>query len=100
LIGEPLAFHALQKTLCAVLIVYAKRDAVVIAEVEFSKVAVQVIVSAVLIDALHAALEDRKETFDGIGVDTAVGKLNVFPETVTRNGSRSGRCDIAPLRQS
>lgn len=35
----------------------------------------QMVFAAMLIDALHAALEDREEAFDGVGVDVAA---NVF----------------------
>ena len=46
--------------------------AVAIAEIEFAKIAVQMLLAAMLIDALHAALEDRKVAFDGVGVDGRV----------------------------
>src|SRR5437762_13175368 len=82
LIGEPLALHAEQKNLGAVLIFDAERLAIAIAEIEFSKVAVQVIVPAVLVDALHSALEDREESFDGVGVHAPVSLRNVLLEHV------------------
>ena len=58
-----------------VLIVNAKRDAVGIAEIEFGQVAVQVLLAAVLIDALHAALEDREVTFDRVRGDFAARRI-------------------------
>jgi hypothetical protein len=52
-----------------------------IAEIKFGEVAVQVLLAAVLIDADHAALEDREETFSAVHVSIAA------PDTVlVRNG--------------
>src|SRR5437899_1255287 len=82
LIGEPLALHAEQKNLGAVLIFDAERLAIAIAEIEFSKVAVQVIVPAMLIDALHAALEDREKAFDGVGMHGAIFEGNILSNHV------------------
>jgi hypothetical protein len=44
-----------------VLIVNAKRNAVAVAEIKLRQIAVQMLLSAMLVDALHAALEDRIE---------------------------------------
>src|SRR5690348_8791435 len=55
----------------------------VIAEVEFSKVAVQMLLAAMLIDALHAALEDRKEAFDRVRMHKAA---TVFTASVVDYG--------------
>src|SRR5690606_35793033 len=44
--------------------------AVVVAEVELDQIAVQV-ARAVLVDALHAALEDREEVFGSVNVGRA-----------------------------
>ena len=38
------------------------------AEIVFREVAVQMLLRAVLVDALHAALEDREVALDGVGV--------------------------------
>lgn len=47
----------------------------VVTEIEFRKIAFQVLFSAVLIDTLHAAFEDREEAFNGVGADVATGIL-------------------------
>jgi hypothetical protein len=38
-----------------------------VAKVKFCKIAMKMLLSAVVIDTLHAALEDRKDAFDGVG---------------------------------
>ena len=47
----------------------------VVAELEFRKVAVQVLLSAVLVDAVHPALEDAERPLDRFGVDGAADIL-------------------------
>jgi hypothetical protein len=54
-----------------------ERGARVVAEVKLGKVAVQVLFFAMLIDAFHAALEDREITLDRVRGDSAT---NVFLE--------------------
>ena len=56
-------------------IVHAERDAVVVAEIKLRKIAVQVLLAAVLIDAAHAALEDREIVFNRVGVDRRRGRI-------------------------
>jgi hypothetical protein len=48
----------LQCAISAHWIVTAKADAVGITEIKFAQVAVQVLLAAMLVDALHAALEN------------------------------------------
>jgi hypothetical protein len=57
-IRESLAGSTLDRLFGPILIVDAKRDTVAIAEIKLGQIAVQVLLSAVPIDALHAALED------------------------------------------
>jgi hypothetical protein len=66
-IGEALADDALNSTFGALYVIYAKPDAIAIAEVELGKVAVQMLFTA--IDASHATFENRVVSFNGIGVD-------------------------------
>lgn len=61
----------------ALSVVDFESDTVVVAEVELSKVAVQVLLAAVLIDALHAALEDREVALDGARVNVATDVLTL-----------------------
>jgi hypothetical protein len=58
-----------------VTLINAKGNAVGIPEIEFAQVSVQMLFGAMLIDALHAALEDGIETFNRVRVDLAA---NVF----------------------
>jgi len=53
-------------------------DTVVVAELELGDVAVQVLLAAVLIDALHAALEDGEVAFDRVRVDGLVVAVHVL----------------------
>ncbi len=68
-IGKPLAFDARHSAVSALSIVHAKCNAVAVPEVELGKVAVKVLLPAMLIDALHSALEDREVAFDGVRMD-------------------------------
>src|SRR6266508_2411643 len=70
-IGEALADDAPDGALGALYVIYAKSDAVAIAEIELGEIAVQVFLAAMLVHAFHAALEDRVEPFDGVGVGEA-----------------------------
>lgn len=45
----------------------------VVTEIEFRKIAVQVLFGTVLIDATHTSLEDREHVLNGVGVDNATG---------------------------
>ena len=71
MIGQALARDALDRNFRAVGIAVAEPDAVIVAEIIFRQVAMQMLLFAVLIDALHAAFEDREETFRRIGVNIA-----------------------------
>jgi len=52
---------------CTTLIVYAKADAVGVAESELIQIALQVLLAAMLIHTNHAALEDAEKAFDAVG---------------------------------
>lgn len=71
LIGEPIADHALYHFGGPLFVVHALCDAIIITEVEFRKVAMQVLLIAVLINAFHPALEDRKVVLKDIGMAIA-----------------------------
>lgn len=68
-IGQTLADGAAQRGVGPGHIVYAKTGPVVVSEIEFGGVAVQVVGSAVLVNADHPAFEHRIIAFDGVGVD-------------------------------
>jgi len=58
-IGEAFSNDTFDRALGAPYIIYPEPDAIAIAEIEFGKVAVQVLFAAMLIDAFHATLENR-----------------------------------------
>ena len=70
-VGEALAHDALEAFRGAFTSLIAKRNAVVVAEIKLGQIAVQCFFAAMLIDALHAALEDREVAFNRVGVDVA-----------------------------
>lgn len=57
LIGEPFASGAVDQLFGALEVADAKLGAAIVAEIELRKVAVQVSLTAMLVDADHAALE-------------------------------------------
>ena len=70
LISQPLADDAFERAISALSVVDAEFDTVRISEIELREIAVKMLFAAVLIDALHAALEDRIVAFDRVGVIT------------------------------
>ena len=74
-IGEPLTDDALHGSFGALHVIYAEPNAIAIAEIKFRKIAMQMFLSTMLIDALHAAFENRIVALDGVGVD----RLDVKP---------------------
>src|SRR5258708_678475 len=83
LIGEPLALHSLEQNVRAVGIFNPKSNAIAIAEIEFGKIAVQVVVAAMLIDTFHTAFEDREEALDGVGMHGPIFARNVLAKHMT-----------------
>jgi hypothetical protein len=59
MVGEPLAFDAFDGEFRAVNIAETKGDTLIVTEVVFGKIAVQMHFIAMLIDAAHPALEDH-----------------------------------------
>ena len=82
-ICEAFADNAFDRIFGALYVVNSTTNAIVIPKVEFSQVAVQVLFAAMLIDALHSALENRVVAFDRVGVDgfdVELGKRIVLGE--------------------
>jgi hypothetical protein len=73
-IGNALADDALQSKFGASRVIYSKPHAIGMPEIELRQIAVEML-SLQLIDALHAAFEDRVAAFDRVGVD----RLGVQP---------------------
>ena len=74
-IGQPLSNDALQRRLGPLDVAAAQRDPVIVPKIELGNVAMQVLLGAMLIDALHAALEDAVIVLDGVRVDLAADVL-------------------------
>lgn len=70
-VGQTLADDALHDQIGPGHVVDAKPDAVVVPEVKLGGIAMQMGLTAMLVDADHPALEDAVEAFDGVGVDFA-----------------------------
>src|SRR6202051_995213 len=66
-IGQPLADSALNRAGGALNVIYAEPNAVAISEIELRQIAVQMLLLAMLVDAFHAALEDRIVALNGVG---------------------------------
>src|ERR1700687_1328170 len=77
-IGQSLADSALNRAGGTLNIIYAEPNAVAISEIEFRKITVQMLLGAMLIDALHAALENRVVAFDRVGGDIVL--LTIWEE--------------------
>jgi hypothetical protein len=78
-IGETLSNDTFDCALGAFHVIYAEPNAIGIAEIEFAQVAVQMPFAAMLVDTLHAALEDRIVAFNCVGVDDPT---HVFADAV------------------
>jgi hypothetical protein len=89
-VGQALALDASRSDLSAHQIIVPKFDAVAVAEIEFRQIAVQVLFLAVLVDALHSALEDRIVAFDRVGVDhMGLAVANIRTLVLTTDSPRS-----------
>ena len=77
-IGEPLPLHAEQGFFGAHAVVNAQSDAVVVTELKFRDITAQMLLVAVLINTLHAALEDGKETLDRVSMYGCILKRDVL----------------------
>jgi hypothetical protein len=67
LVGETLSNDTLKSKIGPRNVMYAKLDTIAILEIEFREIAVKMLLGTVLVNALHAALEDRIVALDGIG---------------------------------
>lgn len=70
-IGQALPNDTTERVICAFVIVSAERLTVAVAEIELGHVAVEMLLGAMLVHALHAPLEDAEIAFDGVGVHVA-----------------------------
>ena len=83
----PLANDATDNLVRAILIVNPQRYAAVVPKIEFAQITMQVLLSAVLIDALHTTLEDGEVAFKGVGV---CGTADVFASAMV-DGAMAGK---------
>jgi hypothetical protein len=77
-ISEPLPNNTTKRRLSATHVVDAQRHPVIVAEIEFRQIPVQVLLAGVLVNALHSTLEDAEIALNRVGVDRAVIRVNVF----------------------
>lgn len=70
-ISKPPADCPLDRFNGTLLIIDAKRDSLVVAEVAFSEIPLQVLLANVMVDTVDTAFQDREIAFDGIGVNVA-----------------------------
>ena len=68
LISQTLALDTDKRVFRALNISNPKFNAVIIAEIKLRDIAMQMSLAAMLIDALHAALEDAEKTFNSVRV--------------------------------
>lgn len=84
-IGQALPFNPLHHAAHAFGIFDAHGRAVRVAKIELGKVAMNVLFAAVLVDAVHAALEDREEAFNGVRRDTLDAQTRSDLEKIKAN---------------
>jgi hypothetical protein len=76
---QALAFHPFHSGDGPINVAASESDAVIIPEIELGQITMQVFFLAVLIDAIHAAFENRERALDGVRVNVAA---NVFLDRV------------------
>src|SRR3546814_10499498 len=89
LIRQTLTDDTYHRNVGSLAIIHAVRDPVVIPELIFRQIAMQMLFTAMLIDALHAAFEDTEIAFDGVAVDRAVGEIDILARAVRRGAVTS-----------
>jgi hypothetical protein len=70
-IGQTFAGETTKGLAATLPIIAAVRDPVIVAKLELGNVAMQMLLGAVLIDALHAPFENRERAFDRVGMNAA-----------------------------
>jgi hypothetical protein len=63
---EALAFHTFDSGKCAINVAVAKARSVIVPEIKFREITMQMLLFAMLIDDLHAAFKDRKHAFNRV----------------------------------
>ncbi|MDR7038369.1 hypothetical protein J2X36_003133 [Methylobacterium sp. BE186] len=81
-IGQAFADDAFGEISGPLNVTHAQGNAAIVAEVELRKIAVKVLLIAMLIDAFHVALEDGESTLNGVGVDARISEADVLALTV------------------
>jgi hypothetical protein len=69
LILQPLARESSQRAFCTLAILNTERRTIIVPEIEFSEIAMQMPLAAMLVDALHAAFEDAVVALDRVRMD-------------------------------
>ena len=68
-VSQTLPYHTAKRSVRTITVVAAKGFAIVIPKLEFGQIAMQIGFAAMLINTLHAALEDAEIAFDCVAVD-------------------------------
>src|SRR5580693_7722031 len=71
-ISKPLADDTLHRSRGTFHVIYAEPNAIAIAEIVLGEITMQMLLAAMLVDALHAALENREIAFNRVGGDDPV----------------------------
>ena len=73
--GKALSFNAFGNVFGALGVTYFQGGAVIVTEIKFGQIAMQMGFAAMLIDAFHATLEHAPNVFDSVGVNVATNIL-------------------------
>lgn len=102
-IGEALAFDTGERAIRAGLVIDAQRHALVVSEIEFREVALQVLRRNVMIRSDDAALEDAEIAFDSVRVRVAAnvltkGVIDLLDVVIHRHRNAARRAFVSHKR--
>ena len=83
-ISEALTNNPAKRVPVTITVIATQRLAIVVAKLELANVAVQMALGAVLIDALHTALEDGERALDRVRVDRRVLVIYILAKKKAR----------------
>jgi hypothetical protein len=86
LISEPFTHNTGKEFIGPLRIINSLGNALAIAEVKLSKVAVKMMFLAMLIHTLHTTFEDGEKAFHGVSANGRTGKSNILPGAFSKGG--------------